>query len=133
VRRSSPKEETVFGKKDSDSAWRSRFPDQATCIRCLQEKDLEGMDRLLWCEECRDVARQRAGLWGWGIGAVFAAILALWIYFYIQPSDVIIGGWIGTVAAALWIGARVGREVAFGVLRFNNRKAVEAVPPKLDG
>jgi hypothetical protein len=48
----------------------------------------------------------------------------------IQPSDLIIGGWIGVVAAALWIGSRMGREIAYGVLRFNNRKAVEAVPPK---
>ena len=46
---------------------------------------------------------------------------------------VIIGGWIATVVAALWIGSRVGKEIAYGVLRFTNRKAVEAVPPKPEG
>ena len=132
VKCSGPEEVRVFGKKDSDSAWRSRFPDQTTCIRCLQEKDLETMDRLLWCEECRDAARRRAGFWGWAIGAVFAAILALWIYFYIQPSDVIIGGWIATVVAGLWFGSRVAREIAYGAIRFSNRKAAEAVPPGAD-
>jgi hypothetical protein len=121
----------VFGRKQNDSAWQSRFPDLTTCIRCLEEKELDQMDRLLWCQDCRDAARERAGMWGWGFGIVLATALALWIWFVIQPTDVIIGGWIGTVAAALWIGARVGREVAYGVLRFNNRKAVEAVPPKL--
>jgi len=74
------------------------------------------MDRLLWCEECRGVARKRSGMWGW----------------YIQPSDLVIGGWIATVVAALWIGARVGREIAYGVIRFNNQKAAEAVPPGSD-
>jgi len=90
------------------------------------------MDRLLWCEECRGVARKRSGMWGWGVGAVLAVSLALWIWLYIQPSDLVIGGWIATVVAALWIGARVGREIAYGVIRFNNQKAAEAVPPGSD-
>jgi hypothetical protein len=120
----------VFGRKDKDSAWRSRFPDTATCVRCLQEKDLEEMDRLLWCEECRDSARRRASLWGWGLGGFFAAVLALWIKVYIQPSDIVIGGWIATVVVALWIGGRIAREIAYGIMRYQNRKAAEAVPPK---
>jgi len=61
-----------------------------------------------------------------------AVVLALWIWLYIQPSDLVIGGWIATVVAALWVGARVGREIAYGVMRFNNYKAVEAVPPGPD-
>lgn len=121
----------MFGRKQNDSAWRSRFPELTTCVRCLEQKDLEEMDRLLWCEDCRVAARTRAGLWGWGFGVVLAVVLAAWIWFVVQPTDVIIGGWIGTVVAALWIGARVGREVAFGVIRFKNRKAVEAFPPRL--
>jgi hypothetical protein len=123
----------LFGQKNRDSAWRSRFPERATCVRCLQEKDLDGMDRLLWCEECRDAARQRAALWGWGSGAVFAAVIAVWIWVYQQPSDLVIGGWIAVVVAALWIGARIAREIAYGAIRFTNRKAAEAVPPEGDG
>jgi hypothetical protein len=87
------------------------------------------MDRLLWCESCREAARRQAGVWGWGGGFLLAVGLALWIWLYIQPSDLVIGGWIATVVAALWIGSRVAREVAYGVLRFTNRKAAEAVPP----
>jgi hypothetical protein len=122
----------LFGRKDVDSAWRSRFPDRATCVRCLEEKDLDGMDRMLWCEECRAAARARAGLWGWCVGVVASVSLALWIWLYIEPSDLVIGGWIATVVAALWVGARVGREIAYGVMRFTNRKAAEAVPPGPD-
>lgn len=123
----------MFGKKEKDSAWKSRFPDTATCVRCLEEKDVEEMDRLLWCESCREMARRRAGVWGWGFGVILATTLAGWIWIVIKPSDVIIGGWIGTVIAALWIGSRVGKETAYGVLRFGNRKAVEAVPPRGEG
>jgi hypothetical protein len=119
----------MFNRKDQDSAWRSRFPDTATCVRCLQEKDLDVMDRLLWCEECKEAARRRAGVWGWGGGAVFAAALAVWIWTVIQPSDLVVGGWIATVVAALWIGGRVVREIAFGVMRYQNHKATDAVPP----
>jgi len=87
------------------------------------------MDRLLWCEDCRRAARQRAGRWGWGAGGLLALGLALWIWLYIQPSDLVIGGWIATVVAALFIGSRAAREIAYGVMRFSNRTAVEAVPP----
>ncbi len=119
----------MFGRSDQNSAWRSRFPERVTCVRCLQEKDILEMDRLLWCEACRNVTRRRAGVWGWGAGAVLAAFLALWIWLVIRPSNLVLGGWIATVVAALWIGGRIGREVAFGIMRYRNTKAVEAVPP----
>ena len=50
------------------------------------------MDRLLWFEECREAARQRAGVWGWAIGFVLAVCLALWIWLVVEPSDLVIGG-----------------------------------------
>jgi hypothetical protein len=115
--------------RKKSSAWRSRYPETATCVRCLEEKEVEDMDRLLWCADCRLSARRRASLWGWSFGAVFASVLAIWIWVYIQPSDVIIGGWIATVVAGLYLSSRVAREVAFGVMRFQNRKAAEATPP----
>ena len=121
----------MFGKRDQSSTWRSRFPERVTCVRCLQERDILEMDRLLGCEECRDAARMRAVGWGWGAGAILAALLALWIWQVIQPSRLVIGGWIATVVAALWVGARIGREVAYGVMRYRNTKAAEAVPPAL--
>jgi hypothetical protein len=119
----------VFGRKETDSAWKSRFPELATCVRCLEEKDVEEMDRLLWCQSCRETARERAGVWGWVAGSILAATLALWIWIVIQPSHLILPGWVATVVAALWIGSRAAREIAYGVFRFTNRKAAEAIPP----
>jgi len=44
----------------------------------------------------------------------------------------VIGGWFGTIAAAIWIGSKVAREVIYGGMRFRNARAVEATPPALD-
>ncbi|HEX9885554.1 MAG TPA: hypothetical protein VGA70_03660 [Longimicrobiales bacterium] len=110
--------------------WRKRYPEEATCIRCLEVKDTMELDRLLWCDDCRSRARRRAGRWGWGVGAALAAVLALWIRFVVQPDpDLVVSGWVATVVAAMWISSKVAREIAYGVLRYRNRKAVEAVPP----
>lgn len=113
-----------------DDLWRKRFPDDVTCIRCLEVRPLDELDRLLWCESCRAEAQRRAKEWGWVAGGVIAAGLAVWIWVAVQPSDIIIGGWIATVVAALWLGAKVARELFYGIMRFRNRRAVEAVPPE---
>lgn len=110
--------------------WRDRFPeDVATCVRCLEEKDLMEMDRLLWCQRCRFVARERAAWWGWAQGLGFGALVAAYVFLVVRPTDLVMGGWIATIIAAVWIGGKIGREIAYGVMRFRNTKAVESVPP----
>lgn len=109
--------------------WRERYPDEVTCVRCLEVRDKAELDRLLWCEACRRRARARAVRWGWMAGALAAAGLAVWIWLVVEPSDLVVGGWIATVVAALWIGSKVAREIAYGMERLRNRRAVEAAPP----
>lgn len=110
-------------------SWRDRFGDEVTCVRCLEVKDSSEMDRLLWCRECRRAAQARATRRGWMVGIAGALLLAAWIWFAVDPTDLVPGGWLATVVAAAWIGARVAREVFFGIERFRNRRAVEAMPP----
>ena len=50
-----------------------------------------------------------------------AAVLAGWIYLVQQPSAMLIGGWVGAVLATFWLGARAGKELWYGVLRFRHR------------
>ena len=110
--------------------WHARYPDEATCIRCLVVKPVKELDRLLWCDECRANGRKRAlrQSYLWGLGA--AVLLAIWIWLYIQPSDLVLGGWIATVVASFWATSRVAREIIYGVMRFSSRKAIEARPPE---
>lgn len=115
---------------DRKVSWRDRFGEEITCLRCLEVKDSTEMDRLLWCRACRTSARARATRRGWMIGVGASLALAVWIWLVVDPSiDLVPGGWLATIVAAAWILARVSREVLFGVERFQNRKAEEAVPP----
>lgn len=110
--------------------WRERFPDDVTCVRCLEVRPVQELDRLLWCEECRARARRRAAVRGWLAGAALAAVLALYIWFGIQPDLALIPEfWIATLAVALYLGSRVARELFYGYDRVRNRPALEARPP----
>ena len=113
--------------------WRDRYPAEITCVRCLEVKDQMDLDRLLWCDNCRARARNRAGWWGWLGGGLFGAGVALYVWAFIGPTDLVIGGWIGTVVAAVWIGAKVAREIVYGAMRFRNAHAVDAMPPDAAG
>lgn len=119
-------------RRDGKVSWRDRFGDEITCVRCLEVRDTVEVDRLLWCERCRSLARARAGRIGWGVGVAGALALAAWIWLAIEPTDLVISGWIATVVAAAWIGSKVAREVAYGAMRFRNRRAAEASPPPID-
>ncbi len=110
---------------------RDRIHTPVTCVRCLKVLDYSDVDRLMWCNDCRESAKARATWVGWLAGLVLGAGLALWIWTVVQPSDLVIGGWIATVVAAIWIGGKVAREIAYGVMRFRNVRAAEAVPPEL--
>jgi hypothetical protein len=109
--------------------WRDRYPDEITCVRCLEVQDQLELDRLLWCKRCRARARNRASWLGWGGGLLFGAGVAIYVWTVIRPSDLVIGGWIATVVAAVWIGSKVARELFYGIMRFRNVHALEATPP----
>ncbi len=110
-------------------SWRDRYPAEVTCVRCLDVFDQMLLDRLLWCESCRVKARNRATWLGWAGGLAFGGVVAAYVWLVIQPSDLVIGGWIATMVAAVWIGSKVAREFVYGAMRFRNARAVEAVPP----
>ncbi len=110
-------------RKDLDSL-------EATCLLCLQTKPRQDLDRLLWCDACVADARGRAVSQSWYVGLAVAVVLALWIWLYIQPSNLVIGGWIGTVVGAFYVSARVLREVLYAVARMRSGPAVGADPPE---
>lgn len=99
--------------------------DNLVCASCTAHKEAAELDRLLWCERCIADARASASRVGWGFGSVLAAALAGWIFLVQRPSEIVIGGWIGAVVATLWLGARAGRELWFGFLRFRARRSPE--------
>lgn len=99
-------------------------------MRCLEVRDQMELDRLLWCDRCRRLARERAAWWGWAGGLAFGAGVALYVWLVIRPTDLVFYGWVATVVAAVWIGSKISRELFYGLMRFRNSHAVEAVPPE---
>jgi len=110
-------------------SWRDRYPSEVTCVRCLEVHDTSELDRLLWCEDCRAVARARAQRIGWMGGIALAALVSAYIWFVVQPSDLISRLWIVIPVATIWLGGRIVSEITYGVMRFQNRRAIEATPP----
>lgn len=110
-------------------SWRDRYPEEVTCVRCLEVYDQERLDRMLWCDVCRFRARERAALYGWLGGAVIGLACAVYVWFAIRPTDLIVGAWTATLVMAVWIGQKVVREFIYGAMRLRNSRAVEAVPP----
>lgn len=98
-------------------------------MRCLEVRDQAYLDRLLWCDACRRRARERAAWYGWAGGLAIGALVAAYVWLVIRPSDLIVGAWVATVVAAVWIGSKVSREIAYGVMRYRNARATDAVPP----
>lgn len=110
--------------------WRDRSAEDVTCIRCLEVRSIQELDRLLWCEECLALARRRAVVRGWIAGGTLFLVLALYVGLWIQPDFALIpSAWLATLAAAFYLGARVAREFIFGWDRLRNRRAIEASPP----
>ena len=103
---------------------------EGTCQRCLQTKPQQELDRLLWCEACVAKVQARSVTQSWYVGLAVAVVLALWIWLYIQPSNLVIGGWIGTVVGAFYVSARVVRELLYAAERVRSGPAVGAVPPE---
>jgi hypothetical protein len=103
--------------------------DEVPCVRCGEPKDLMELDRLLWCRKCQAEARNRASWWGWLIGLVFAGCIAAYIWLFIRPSNLIIGGWIATVVVALWLGSKIGRELVYGIARARKTGLHDGAPP----
>ena len=113
-------------------SWRDRYPEEVTCVRCLEVYDQAKLDRMLWCEGCRFRARERAALYGWLGGLAFGSGCAVYVWVAIRPTDLIVSAWTATLVTAVWIGQKVAREFIYGAMRWKNARAVEAVPPALD-
>ncbi len=112
--------------------WTESHSDRVACLRCREMKPRADLDRLLWCEGCREAVHGRASARSWLVGLMVSVVLSLWIWFYVQPSNLVIGGWIGTVLAAFYVSARVAREVFYASARMAKPDDAGAVSPGQD-
>ncbi len=102
-----------FSWRDNDN-----HPAPVPCQRCQEPKDRTDLDRLGWCEDCRNQAKAKAARLGWIGGTAIAALVSGYIWLTVQPTDLIPRLWLVIPIAVLWLGARLVREIAYGVIRY---------------
>lgn len=92
--------------------------DRAPCAACRELYPHSALDQQLWCPECREelegAARLGKHLGGLLITVPFAAWIALEGNFGVLP----LYAWLFPLAAAYYLGYRIGREVARGWVRW---------------
>jgi hypothetical protein len=104
------------------------------CFRCGSATPSEDLDRLLWCEGCVARARKRALRIGLAAGGTLVLLLGLYIGLVIRPDlSLIPAGWAATLVVAFYLGGRVARELAYGVMRWQNRAGAETRGAGADG
>lgn len=109
--------------------------DTLRCRRCRQARPSEALDRMIWCEDCLRAERRRAAWWGRALAFAVAIGLSFWIAIDVQPSDRFLMLWALVVIVAFVLGARLGTELVFGVIRVRNvpgARADEAGPAPED-
>ncbi len=95
--------------------------DTLHCRRCGREGTPDDLDRMLWCEECVAAGRRRAAWWGRGLALLAALLLALWIAVVVQPGPDFRILWAVLLIFAYYLLTRLGRELAYGVIRVRDR------------
>lgn len=98
-------------------------------MRCLEVKDIAELDRLFWCDVCREQARRRSARSSRLVAAVVTGLLAAWTFLWVAPAQDMVPVWLVILLAVYYLTYRITREVGYGAMRFRNRGAVEAVPP----
>ncbi|MGH7458938.1 MAG: hypothetical protein ACREKN_07650 [Longimicrobiaceae bacterium] len=84
-------------------------------------------DDALWCPACRAGVIRRASVWGRVVGIMVGGGFGAWIVFGVSPSRRFLIVWLALVAAAYWLSFKIGRRVAFEVVRSRG------VPPETRG
>ena len=96
------------------------------CKRCGRETAADDLDRLLWCDACIEAERARARRRGRILGALAAAVLALWIVLAVRPGPDFRVVWLLVVLFALGLFSRLAGELFYGAVRIANRPGARA-------
>lgn len=112
------------GSAESDAA-----NDGLECTRCLQRRPSDELDRLLWCEACRETERAVAAIWGRRIGIAFGLGLTIWIALAVKPATgPLMALWAASILVVYRLATRLGRELIYGVARIRNVPGARAEP-----
>jgi hypothetical protein len=104
-------------------------PDDYTvrCRRCGRVIPGDELDRILWCEDCVTAEGRLAARRGRVVALLGAGLLAVWIAISIRPGDQFLALWAIVILVAYALGARLARELIYGIARMRNRPGARAI------
>ena len=98
------------------------------CRLCGRESKRSGLDRYLWCHACRSAVDRRAKRWRHAIAAGITLPFAVWIVLEGTNGTLPPYARLLPLAAAYYLGMRIGGEVMKGVLRARREKLERTAP-----
>ncbi|HKK27136.1 MAG TPA: hypothetical protein VKB18_03575 [Gemmatimonadota bacterium] len=92
-------------------------PGRIACTSCRELYPHSDLDRQLWCPGCRDELSRKVR-WGRHLAALLVTVpFAIWIAVEGRFGVLPLYAWLIPLAAAYYLGYRIGREVMKGYVR----------------
>lgn len=98
--------------------WRSEPREETRCEACREIRPEEALDERRWCSDCRKDL-DRLERWGQHVTALAITIpFGVWIVLEEQFGVLPGYAWLLPLAAAYYLGFRIGRELVKGYVRW---------------
>jgi hypothetical protein len=94
----------------------------ATCEGCGEIVPKAGLDEDGWCDRCRPRMRRRMRLGRHAIAILIVIPFAIWILGLDRSEYLPRVAWLLPLAAAYYLGFRIGREVVKGYTRWHRAR-----------
>ena len=98
----------------------------AGCRECGAQHARDDLDVYGWCPACRAALRKRTVRASHLIALLIVVPFAIWILVGDRSGYFSLYAWLLPLAAAYYLGLRIGRELAKGYLRW--RRSKDALP-----
>lgn len=107
--------------------------DQANCAACRRLHPTDELDDRLWCPECVEALQRRMRRGRHLTGLAFTAPFALWVALESSFEVLSVYAWLLPLAAAYYLGYRVGGELVKGYVRWSRARAPAASETRIQG
>lgn len=106
-----------MSRRDETAATPLRFAG-ARCRSCGEVVPEEELDEHDWCERCRDRMGRRVRRGAHVVALLVVLPFALWVLFLERSAYLPWYAWLLPLAAAYYLGLRIGREALRGYARW---------------
>lgn len=95
--------------------------DRTRCEACRELYPHSALDQRLWCPKCRDRRERWTRIGSHATGLAVTLPFGAWVLAEASTEVLSIWAWLLPLAAAYYLGWRIGRELARGLVRLKNR------------